>query len=102
MATLNINSDNIIELRGLKNATSGQAITTATVSITLTEKITGTAVSGVTWPLSLTHVASGTYRGNIPDDAVLNRALSYIGTIIADNGVNQHREWCEEYTVVCS
>ena len=102
MATLSIDSDNVVELRNLKNYLTGEAITTAVVTVTIVEKITGVAVSGVSWPLSLPHIANGIYQGVVKNDAVLNKSLSYIGTLVADNGVDQHREWCIQYTAACS
>ena len=101
MATLSIDSDNVVELMNLKNARTGEDITTATVTMTLTEKKTGAEVSGVSWPIPLAHVASGLYQGNIPDIAVLSSALTYKGLVVADNGADQHHEWCVEYTASC-
>ena len=99
MATLNINSDNVIELRGLKDVISGDTITSATVTVTL--KQGGTNVSGATWPLSMPHVASGLYRAILPDALVLNANLAYIATVVADNGADQHKEWCIPYSATC-
>lgn len=102
MATLSIGGDNVIELRGLENAITGEAITTATVTVTVTEDITGNEVSGQSWPLTMPHIASGTYRAILPDVMDLNSALSYTSVVIADNGTDQKGRWCTPYTASCS
>ena len=100
MATLNKNSDNVIELRNLKDEITDVSITTATVSVTLTQN--GTEVSGQAWPLTMSHVANGLYRAILPNELVLNSNLAYVGTVVADNGDGQHREWCVPYSVTCT
>jgi hypothetical protein len=102
MATLSIGGDNVIELRGLKNAITGDPITTATVTVTVTEDITGAEVSGQSWPLTMPHIASGTYRAILPDVMDLNSALSYTSVVVADNGTDQKGRWCTPYTASCS
>jgi hypothetical protein len=102
MTTLSIGGDNVIELRGLKNAITGDPITTATVTVTVTEDITGAEVSGQSWPLTMPHIASGTYRAILPDVMDLNSALSYTSVVVADNGTDQKGRWCTPYTASCS
>ena len=101
MATLNINSDNIIELRGLKDVITGTVITGATVTVTL-KNASGTEVSGATWPLTMAHAGNGLYRAILPNELVLNANLAYVATIIADNGADQHKEWCVPYSATCA
>jgi hypothetical protein len=100
MATLSINSDNVIELRNLKDTISGNTITTATVTVTLVDS-NGTEVTGATWPLSMPHIVSGLYRAILPNELVLSNALTYVATVVADNGDEQHKEWCVNYSATC-
>ena len=101
MATLNINSDNAIEIRDLRNAITDVVITTATVTVTLKTQ-SGDSVSGETWPLSMPHIASGLYRAILPNELVLSASTAYVATVVADNGAGWHREWCVPYSVVCN
>ena len=101
MATLNINSDNVIELRGLKNVITDLVITSATVTVTL-KTSAGVEVTGATWPLTMSHVTNGLYRTILPNELSLNSSLAYVATIIADNGADQHKEWCVPYSATCA
>jgi len=99
MATLSISSDNAIELRNLKNTLTNEVITTATVTVTLTQN--GSQVSGEVWPLAMPHIANGLYRAVLTDSLVLDTNLSYLATVVADNGAGQRKQWCVPYSVVC-
>jgi hypothetical protein len=100
MATLNLNSNNVVELRGLRDIISHQKVVTATVTVTL-KTTSGVEVSGAVWPLAMPHVSSGTYRAILPHDIGIVAGQTYIGTVVADNGTDQHFERCVTYSVTC-
>jgi hypothetical protein len=64
-------SDNIIELRRLSSQVTGDPVTTATVIATIYDAANN-VVTGVTFPVSLTHVGNGTYR------AFINETLNVV------------------------
>lgn len=99
MAAIQINSDNTVELRNFKDTVTGNAVTTATVTVTISRN--GTPVAGATWPISMPHIANGLYRGNIPNDVELSDNKEYRALIVADNGVDQHWEKCIQLSAVC-
>lgn len=100
MDNLYLNSDNTVEVRNLKNNVTDTIITTATVTVTVVDS-DGVDIAGVTWPISLPHIADGLYRGNLPDTLVLERNQRVYATYVADDGPGFHREWCVVYKVVC-
>jgi hypothetical protein len=63
-----INNDNRVVLTGLKNESTGNFENGATVTMTLYDS-TGTAVTGQSWPATLTYIAasSGNYEGTLDD-----------------------------------
>ena len=69
-------SHNLIELQELTDGASGSAITTATVTAVIKDS-SGTNVSGETWPLTLSHVSAGTYRGTVSSAVSLTRHAKY-------------------------
>ena len=103
MAILYINSDNAVEVQSLTDAVSDTLITTASVTVTLKDA-DGTEVTGETWPLSLSHQGSGTYRGIITDTVMGNLAAGVSATLLftADDGAGKYREWCESVITACS
>ena len=103
MAILYINSDNVIEVQSLTDAVADTLITTATVQATLTDA-DGTEVTGETWPITLNHQGSGTYRGTITDTVMGNLSAGVSATITfsADDGAGKYREWCESVITACS
>lgn len=52
----------VIELGALTDEITDAAVTTATVTAQL-EHPNGNTVTGETWPITLSHVSAGTYRG---------------------------------------
>lgn len=56
------NNTMVIELGALTDEIAGTAVTTATVTAQL-EHPNGNTVTGETWPVTLSHVSAGTYRG---------------------------------------
>ena len=99
MASIQLNSDNTIELRGLRNAVTGQAVTTATVTAVTTYN--GVNVSGITWPITLSHVSNGLYRANIPNEVNLVTGREYKALVVADAGADAHWEKCVTLSAIC-
>lgn len=102
MAILKLNSDNVIKLVDLTDAADGTIITGATVTVSLYEPDGTTPVTGETFPLAMPHTGAGTYEATLNDQLVLNTRKTYKANVIADAGVNKHREWCVSITVECS
>lgn len=84
MTTLVIYCGNttILELQELTNTLTDAAVTNATVTATI-ETAQGTDVTGQTFPLTLSHVAAGTYRGTIENDLAIVAGRTYTATIDA-------------------
>ncbi len=101
MPTLSLNSDNIVETGELTDQLNNGLISGALVGITLRDQ-SGVDVVGATWPIVLPEVSTGLYRANLPDTLVLIELETYKATYIADMGVDQHKEWCVNYLVVCN
>lgn len=71
-----IDSDNLLEVRGVINTATEEPINDATVEVTLYDVLPedgGTALSGMTWPFELTYVTDtdGNYRGTLEDTLVI-------------------------------
>ena len=69
----------IIELQDLTNIVTEEIVTDAVVTATLLDS-KGDEVAGQTWPLTLSYVSVGIYRGVIEDDVeiVANRIYTAI------------------------
>jgi len=80
--SLYIGNTTILELQDLTNSVSGAVITTATVVATLTDS-KGVEVVGQTWPVTLAHIATGTYRATLENDLTLTANRAYTATIDA-------------------
>lgn len=77
-------NDNLLELRGLANAATGNYENAATVTATVVDS-TDTEVPGLSWPLTLAYVAAsdGDYRGEIGDGASFVVGTDYTAKITA-------------------
>jgi hypothetical protein len=102
MAIFYVNSDNVVEVQSLTDAVTSTLITTASVTVTLKDS-DGVEVTGETWPLTLNHQGSGTYRGTISDTVMgnLSSGDTATATFTADDGAGKYREWCESIIVTC-
>ena len=89
MLTIYHLNDNIIELTGLKDSTTGNVLSTATVTFDLQE-LDGTSVSSGT--MTADSAELGTYRGNIPDSISLSSEL-YNLFIYANAGAGLQATW---------
>lgn len=72
-----IDNDMTLTVENVTDAISGDLMTSAVVTATV-KTLAGVEVSGQTWPLTLTHVSAGDYRGNLDDKMVLNDGQQYL------------------------
>lgn len=72
----------VLELLGLKKQVDGSFANSASLAVTL-QDADGVAVSGVSWPLSLSYVSGsdGNYRVEIPSAAAIEDAGNLIARI---------------------
>ena len=74
----------------------GNVQTDATVQMTaLVDALTGAAVSGVSLPLAIPHVAAGLYRATLAHGLVLTARRKYNATIKAIGSQGFRAEWQE-------
>jgi hypothetical protein len=101
MMSVYIANTNILEVRGLQEAISGDYINNATVSVTIVNDC-GAAISGQSWPLSMTYVATtnGDYRATISDAAQMIPGRNYFAEISANAGVNKIGFWRHRFRAV--
>lgn len=64
------------------NAVTGAAVTTATVVVTIMDG-DGVEIAGETWPKSMSHVATGTYRATLSEDIAITPGQRYAIVITA-------------------
>ena len=87
-----IDSDNVITLTGLTDQ-DGAPVTSATVTARL-QSLTGVDIVGETWPVTMAHVGSGTYRGSLSDALEIELGRCYRCTVIATIG-SITRKWID-------
>jgi len=87
-------NDNLLQVKGLKDALTGALIDTATVTVTLKD-LAGNAVAGAAWPLTLMAAGGGTgdYSVTIPDDIQVSAGDLYTAEIVADDGPGRRAVW---------
>lgn len=76
------NCNNVVEWQTMTNAVSGAAVTTATVAVTVLDG-DGVEITGETWPKSMPHVATGTYRATLSEDINITPGQRYSLVITA-------------------
>ena len=82
---LYVDNTNVVELRSLTDSQTNEAVTTATVTVTLYDA-DGNAVANATG-VSLTHDAAGTYFGTLPSTVVLEHSKAYTASVTATVGL---------------
>lgn len=93
--TLYLGNDNVLTLVGLQNDISAAYLNAATVTVTLVDS-DGTEISGETWPLTMTYVATsdGNYRATLPDTLTgLTAADALTAKVSADGGAGLQGYW---------
>lgn len=88
-----------VELQDLKDQ-NGVAQTNATVNCTAVVDSDGAAMSGASVPISMQHIANGTYRGLIPHTVPFVVNQRYFVTIKATSIDGFRGEWREECKAV--
>lgn len=94
-ATAFVGNTNVLDLVGLKSEIEGTFINNGTVTVTVTDAATDTAISGATWPLTMSYIAasSGNYRAILSDALPLVPKTSYIAHITANGGADRIGRW---------
>ena len=89
-----IDSDQLLSVSGLRDPTTGNYINTATVRASM-EDVTGAAVSGQTWPLTLdyTPASNGDYTGLLEDGRMMTEGQIYWMDLTADAGGDLIKHW---------
>jgi hypothetical protein len=87
-------SDNLIQVKGLKNATTNAFINNAVVTVTLKDEA-GADVVGDAWPKTLPFVggSNGDYQATLLDTLTLVEGQQVTAILDADAGVDLHRHW---------
>ena len=93
MEVVYLSNDNVIELNGLKNASTDAFLNSATVTFTLKDSA-GTAVTDAD-TITMSYVASsdGIYRGTLIDTVSLSKNTLYTCEITANAGAGLQGFW---------
>lgn len=88
---LYIDNSNVIQIRGLRNAVTGNYVNNATASFTVFRN--GSAISGGS-AIAMTYIggSNGNYFGVLPETADLSNAVHQV-VITVDGGVNADSVW---------
>ena len=87
MDTIYIGNDHTVTLNSLVDSAGGP-VTSASIAVTLLERDSLDPVSGVTWPITLVHIADGTYTGTIDKAVEVVKSQKYVLRIIASAGTS--------------
>lgn len=100
IATIYLGNDNVLEVTDLTNEVTGDMISSATVTVTLTDE-SGVTVVGDTFPKTMEYVAgsNGVYRTTLIDTLTLARNARYIAKISANGGGGLMGYW--EKDLIC-
>lgn len=95
------NNDHYIELTGLQDSADSSYKNGATVEVTLKDA-SGNNLSGETWPLSMSYVASsnGNYRATLADTLAVVVGNRYTALVTANAGAGLQAEWEEPVKVL--
>lgn len=90
-----LHSDQLLEVDGLLDPTTGTYVNTATVRATMYEADGLTTVGGMTWPLTLSYVptSNGDYNGLLEDGRELTEGNTYWLELTADAGGDLIKKW---------
>jgi len=88
------NSDNLINVTGLKDLSTGAFLNGATVEATVNDA-SGSPVAGETWPLSMPYVpgSNGDYQATLKDTLAVATGDELTALVTADAGAGLHHEW---------
>ena len=93
-------NDMILEVRGLQNEVTGAYLNSATVTVTLIDKV-GAQVAGASWPMSMAYVAAsdGVYRATLPYSLSVTRNARYTAIVDINAGTGQRARF--DVPVLC-
>jgi hypothetical protein len=95
-STIYVGNTSVAEVSGLEDH-DGVVQTDASVTMTaLVDRRTGEAVSGVSLPLTLNHIAAGTYQGVISNAVAIVAERWYEATFVAVSSAGYRAEWVEK------
>ena len=85
---------NVLDLIGLKDEIDDSFINSAVVTVTIKDTA-GVAVTGQTWPLTMSYVAAsdGVYRAFVSETIAFIPKTKYIAYIDANGGANLVGHW---------
>jgi hypothetical protein len=94
-AILYKDNDNLIELDMLKNSATDAYLNSATVNLTSIKDSAGVVVTGVTFPLAMSYVATsnGKYQATVDKALALISGQHYTAIVdVASSGIDGHWE----------
>ena len=94
-------SSKVVRLNKLRNTLTPEPLNTATVTVTLTDTVTGTALVGETWPVTLTYVpaSDGRYEATLDYDLAVTEGQRVTATYTVVHGLLR-RVWVRDILVV--
>lgn len=94
VTTLYVGNDTVLEVRGLKNETTGGFLNAATVTATVVDA-EGNQVTGQSWPLTLAYVtgSDGIYRATLAYTVGLVSGARYTAQFTANSGAGLRASW---------
>ncbi len=87
---------------GLRNTLQPGYVATATVTVTLTDAVTGVEIAGQAWPLTLDYVAGsdGDYRATLSAALVVTVGQRLRARMVASAAGGVQRTWVNDMVVV--
>ena len=86
MIAIYIGSDNLVEIRNLKNVATGECITDATCKMTLVDEEATPIPEAIDIPLAPVDGSRGRYAALIPASAVLTSGTKYFIQLTTSSG----------------
>lgn len=95
MDAVYLSADNLLKVSGLIDQASGGTYQNAATVTATVKNRAGHAVTGQTWPLTLTYVpaSDGQYEGVLEDAMVLKEGTEYFCEVTADAGAGKRAFW---------
>lgn len=94
-------SSKVVRLNNLRNTVTPGFLDNATVTLALTDSVTGTAIAGQAWPVTLSYVAGsqGRYEATLDYDLVVTEGQRLLAKYTVVHGLLQ-RIWTKAVLVV--
>ena len=105
MGDLYKDSDNLLEIEGLRNQADGTYLNSVSITVTCMDASTLVAISfsdATTWPLTMDYVAdsNGNYQLTLPDVMELTLGQTVRIEALADGGADLKRVFVDEVSVI--